>query len=119
VNRGNIRWMAPELLEQEIPRGDLTPYTEATDIYSFTMTTIEIYTGSCPFPHLRHNVEAALPGQGRPGRRSADGISHCIDDTLWDIIQECWVEDPARRLSARDAKERLEVHRKEKLSIAM
>ncbi|KAF9511980.1 hypothetical protein BS47DRAFT_1346143 [Hydnum rufescens UP504] len=119
VNRGNIRWMAPELLEQEIPRGDLTPYTEATDIYSFAMTTIEIYTGSWPFPHLRHNVEAALPGQGRPGRPGADGISHCIDDTLWDIIQECWAEEPARRPSARDAMERLEAHLKGKPSIAM
>ncbi|KAF9511984.1 hypothetical protein BS47DRAFT_1318665 [Hydnum rufescens UP504] len=64
VNRGNVRWMAPELLEQEIPRGDLTPYTEATDIYSFAMTTIEIYTGLPPFPHLRHDVAAACHAEG-------------------------------------------------------
>ncbi|KAF9511983.1 hypothetical protein BS47DRAFT_1383234 [Hydnum rufescens UP504] len=119
VNRGNVRWMAPELLEQEIPRGDLTPYTEATDIYSFAMTTIEIYTGLPPFPHLRHNVEVGLLCRGRPGRPGADGVSHCIDDKVWGIIQECWVEEPTRRLSARDAKERLEAHRKGKLSIAV
>jgi len=119
VNRGNVRWMAPELLEHEIPRGDLTPYTEATDIYSFAMTTIEIYTGLPPFPHLRHDVEAALSRRGRPDRPVENGFSHCIDDEVWDIIQECWVEEPTGRLSARDAKERLEVHRKGKLSTAV
>jgi len=119
VNRGNFRWMAPELLEQEIPRGDFSPYTEATDMYSFAMTTIEIYTGSPPFLHLRYDVQAALPGQGRPERPDGDGISHCMDDCLWDIIQECWVEEPTHRLSARKAKQRLGAHRKGRLSIGM
>jgi serine/threonine protein kinase len=110
--------MAPELLELEIARGDLTPYTEVTDIYSFAMTTIEVYTGSMPFPHLRHNVVAALLAQVRPSRPGADGISHSIGDNLWDIIQKCWVEEPAHRPSAGDARQRLETHR-EGLSIAM
>ncbi|KAF9510414.1 hypothetical protein BS47DRAFT_65908 [Hydnum rufescens UP504] len=111
-NRGNFWWMAPELLQQEISRGDLTPYTKATDIYSFAMTTTEIYTGSPPFPHPRPPVQ----GQ-RPGRPGGDGISHCIGDGLWDIIRDCWVEEPTQRLSARDAKQRLEVYRKARLSV--
>jgi serine/threonine protein kinase len=111
--------MAPELLEKEISRGDLTPYTEATDVYSFAMTTIEIYTGLSPFSHLRHNVEPALSWRERPGRPGLDDVSHGIDDNMWDIIQECWVEEPTHRLSAREAKQRLEVHRKGKLSISM
>jgi serine/threonine protein kinase len=113
VNRGNIRWLAPELLDQEFPRGDLTPYNEATDIYSLAMTTIEIYTSSSPFHHLRYdaNVEVALSDEGRPSRPEAGEVSDGIDDFVWDIIQECWAQEPRHRPSACDVRQRLEARR--------
>ncbi|KAF9517408.1 hypothetical protein BS47DRAFT_1326481 [Hydnum rufescens UP504] len=111
--------MAPELLDLEIPRGDLTPYTEATDIYSFAMTTIEVYTGLMPFPHLRHNVGAALLAQARPSRPVRTVLRTLSETTCGILFQKCWLEEPAHRLSAGDARQRLEIHRKGRLPIAM
>jgi serine/threonine protein kinase len=120
VNRGNIRWIAPELLRQELTRGDLTPYNEATDIFSLAMTAIEIYTGSPPFYHIRQDyaVVATLSDGGRPNRPVAKGDSHGMDDCLWGITEECWAQEPRRRPSASDFKQRLEARRDERLSIA-
>ena len=104
--------MAPELLDLELSRGDLTPYNEATDIYSLAMTIIEIYTSSSPFHQQRHDydVEVALSVQARPSRPDVVGDLHGIDDYLWDIIQECWAQEPSHRPSASDVKQRLDAH---------
>jgi len=92
------RWMAPELLDNAPP-----PTSSATDVYAFTMTSLEIFTGSEPFAGVR---TALVPGQilqnHRPGR--PDGVR----DALWALWNEGWNQDPAKRPDMQSYLRRLE-----------
>lgn len=46
-----MRWMAPELLDPDIPENELVPRTTASDIYAFAMVVMEVFTGEDIF-HL-------------------------------------------------------------------
>ena len=93
----SIRWLPPERLR--------TPscLTCEGDVYSFAMTTLECFTGRCPFDgfdeigngvqQLREHV---LNG-GRP--RRPIGTINGMCDPLWDIITRCWAAEPKDRLS--------------------
>ncbi|KAF8810197.1 kinase-like protein, partial [Phlegmacium glaucopus] len=87
MNVRYYRWMAPELL------GDLSPKTTfATDVYSVTMTSLEIFTACHPFEGVD---DASVSGQlllnCRPDRPQGVG------DVLWSLWNEGWNQDPAKR----------------------
>ncbi|KAM6497357.1 Protein kinase-like domain containing protein, partial [Amanita muscaria] len=48
---GTLRWMAPELIDQEVP----TP-TKGSDIYAFAMTCYEILSGDVPFKSVLNDI---------------------------------------------------------------
>ena len=113
---GTMRWQAYELLvpckdgeEELIPR-----VTEATDIWAFAMTVIEvsilpfllltnshyrlqIITGCIPFSHLKSDAGVVLfvVSGGRPQRPS----SLHMNDEIWVMLERCWHVDPMQRPS--------------------
>ncbi|KDR66720.1 hypothetical protein GALMADRAFT_1139016 [Galerina marginata CBS 339.88] len=92
------RWMAPELMNDPPAKPSFS-----TDTYAFTMTSLEIFTGSQPFA----GVGAALiPGlilqNQRPGR-PAD-----VTDALWALWNEGWNQDVSKRPDMKSYLSRLE-----------
>jgi len=82
-----VRWSAPELLTDE-PGS----FTFKSDVYAFTMTTVEIFTGAVPFKGLRDDVVSRKVSAGdRPPRPSG------VSDTLWAVLNEGWDADESKR----------------------
>ena len=55
---------------------------------------MQVFTGKCPFPELSDDAIAlAICGGGRPPRPA----DPAVPDQLWQLMQECWNEDPQLR----------------------
>jgi len=88
-------WSAPEVLSGENP-------SKESDIYSFTMIMIEVFTNQTPFSDMSafKAVSAILDGQ-RPPRPPHPACT----DLLWALMQRCWDTDPKLRPEASDVLE--------------
>jgi len=98
---GAIRWTAPELIDpEEFDLMDSRP-TFKSDVFSFAMTCIELYTGRPPFPELEHHgmVQKQILTGRRPNRPTFDD-GRTMSDTLWSLMQSCWSTIAAERPSA-------------------
>lgn len=90
---GSVRWMAPELFREGIMK------SRSSDIYSFGMTLLEVYTGRPPFSSGRvsfHN-DAQILMVILSGKRPERPETRALTDDLWELIQQCWNEDPLVR----------------------
>ncbi|KAF9259363.1 kinase-like protein, partial [Marasmius fiardii PR-910] len=113
--KGTMRWMAPELFDygdsassgstnpgdvHENPNpGDVKP---ASDIYAFACTVYEVRTGSSLsqtlYPFLLILMFQVIAGR-RPERPTS--VSWC-PDSVWALVQQCWVQKSHLRLTAGD-----------------
>jgi serine/threonine protein kinase len=86
-NDGTPRWMAPELLDG----GNLDL---PCDVYSFAITTWELYTGKIPFSNVPDTAvpHVVVDMQHRPNRPAS-----LFNDALWLLIEKCWQPDPLKR----------------------
>ncbi|KAH9989792.1 hypothetical protein BJV77DRAFT_1015930 [Russula vinacea] len=84
ITYGSLRWLAPELVAESC----LVPTTRATDVWSFGMLALEIFTDNVPFSHISN--EAFIPLVVRDGPLPTQGLS----DALWDLMNQCWQHDP-------------------------
>ncbi|KDQ60410.1 hypothetical protein JAAARDRAFT_56313 [Jaapia argillacea MUCL 33604] len=109
---GSLRWTAPELI-----RGDTSRPTFESEIYSFGMTLWEVFTGKLPFAELCESVFAfrmlsAAEGERpkiRPKRPNAeDCLKLGISDEVWQLMTDCWEENPSARPSLSKIINRLE-----------
>lgn len=126
---GCYRWMAPELHE------DGGQMTLKSDIYSWGMTALELYSDKVPYSRIKMPgsvvMEVAMgriPERPRPGMntgRSAsmggstmgaaggarEGIE--IPDRLWELLVRCWSRDPAQRPTIQETIAELEDMRRQ------
>ncbi|KAF9647906.1 kinase-like protein, partial [Thelephora ganbajun] len=79
---------APEIL-----KGD-GRHSKESDIFSFGMVMIEVFTGNVPFSNLATAtaVTSIVFGK-RPKRPSHPSLT----DRLWALTQHCWKEKPQDR----------------------
>jgi serine/threonine protein kinase len=91
----SARWMAPELIAPNDEGEDDYPVTCQTDVYSFSMTVIEILTCRLPFSHRRH--DSMVVHDVFHGRRPIRPSNPEVTDPMWELIQSCWHQDPSKR----------------------
>jgi serine/threonine protein kinase len=97
ITYGSLRWLAPELVAESC----LVPTMRATDVWSFGMLALEIFTDNVPFSHISN--EAYIPLVVRDGplptRPEQSATLRGLSDALWDLMNQCWQRDPNSRPS--------------------
>ena len=107
------RWAAPEVLEEGI-------YSKEADIFSFAMVMIEVrhgrsavyrvliycgfislqvFTGTIPF---RDKTTAAAIHDIMSGTRPPQPTHPTFTVELWELMQNCWNQDPQERPETAD-----------------
>ncbi|TFK41755.1 kinase-like domain-containing protein, partial [Crucibulum laeve] len=99
---GTIRWQAPEL---NSPTAEDSITTKEADIYAFACVCYEIFTGFIPFFEIQRDLTVMLKVmQGLKPSRPVRGTSWISDfyltDHIWEILEDCWQEEPFLRPSA-------------------
>jgi hypothetical protein len=88
--------MAPELLAVDDDDDENLPQlTTCTDVWSFAMTVLEMFTGRVPFCHLRSDAAVlfSLMKGAIPRRESYPEVT----PEVWAVLQRCWNYEPAHR----------------------
>ncbi|KAF8810367.1 hypothetical protein BYT27DRAFT_7240850 [Phlegmacium glaucopus] len=93
----SYRWMAPELLTDSSARA-----TFATDVYSVTMTSLEIFTASDPFEGDSDALVLSQVVQNQRPDKPDD-----VEDELWSLWGEGWNQDAAKHPDMESYVERL------------
>ena len=83
---GTLRWMAPELLDGELPK-------KSADLYSFAITAWELYSSVIPFSTVLDSLLPYVVGV----RKKRPLQPTLMNDELWTIICMCWDPDPQKR----------------------
>jgi serine/threonine protein kinase len=86
---GVIPFMAPEVLKGK-------PYTQASNIYSFSMIMWEFTSKIPPFSDKAHDIQLALSICKGERPKIIENTPQCYID----LMKKCWDEDPLKRLSA-------------------
>ena len=94
---GSLRWLAPEL----VAASNYVPTTRATDVWSFGMLSLEVFTDKVPFSHIRNeaNVPIAIRDGPLPTRPEQSATTRGLSDGLWNLMNSCWKHDPESRPS--------------------
>ncbi|KAG9105246.1 hypothetical protein FRC07_009456, partial [Ceratobasidium sp. 392] len=96
---GTMRWMAPELFEEDSRR------SFEADIYAMGMTMLEIITGEVPFRELKHahSVSWAIVKERRtpevPELQTKPVTRRAT--IMLEVLGWCWEYDPQKRPKAR------------------
>lgn len=105
---GSIRYMAPELI---LKRGEMPETVDGkdddfnasellskeSDVYAFSMVGVEILSGEHPYRKI--SSESAIPDQVSKGLRPKKEEYRLSKqhESIWDILELCWVQDPTQR----------------------
>ncbi|KAG6917273.1 hypothetical protein DXG01_003221 [Tephrocybe rancida] len=82
---GTLPWMAPErLLPENFGFKNAKP-TFASDVFSYAMLAIEVYTGERPHAPAPQEMAAVYTMTNRRPRRPPN-----VPDPVWKIIERCW-----------------------------
>jgi sterile alpha motif and leucine zipper-containing kinase AZK len=86
---GDVRWAAPEMLANK-------PYDEKVDVYSFGVLLWQLITRKVPLGNIE--LIFNVPKKVIQGERPAvdDSVRQHI---LFQVIQQCWENDPTKRPS--------------------
>src|SRR5260370_41771686 len=87
ITYGSLRWLAPELVAD----CSYIPTTRATDVWSFGMLSLEIFTDDVPFSHVSN--EAFVPLVLRDGplpTRPEHANTRGLDDAMCNLMNQYW-----------------------------
>ncbi|KAG0707570.1 kinase-like domain-containing protein [Suillus ampliporus] len=94
--KGNLRWMAPELLVEQEDGRQVRP-SKQSDIYSFGGIMLQVLTNKIPYYHFSNDAaiilciaKSEMPSRSRYPAQP---------DKYWHFIEQCWSADPQDRPS--------------------
>ncbi|KAG2095090.1 kinase-like domain-containing protein [Suillus discolor] len=95
--KGNMRWMAPELLIPEREDGSPTRPSEQSDIFSFGGIMLQVLTNKIPYYYLPNDAAIVLciARSEKPFRSRYPGLP----EKYWRFIEQCWSTNPRDRPS--------------------
>ena len=100
--------MAPELLAGE---DEKFRTSSASDIFSLSMTFLNIWTRKSPFAELPNDrkVEAAIQRRQRPDRPTIQiGLPPTKEQEFSVLLVDMWAHEPLYRVSTEEVQNRLE-----------
>ncbi|KAG1892035.1 kinase-like protein, partial [Suillus subluteus] len=99
--KGNMRWMAPELLVPEQEDGSPTRPSEQSDIFSFGGIMLQVLTNKIPYYYLPNDAAIVLciARSETPSRARYPELP----EKYWTFIEQCWSTDPRDRPSTEGA----------------
>ncbi|KAG2060322.1 kinase-like protein [Suillus hirtellus] len=98
--KGNMRWMAPELLVER-EDGSQTRPSEQSDMYSFGGIMLQVLTNKVPYYHLSNDAAIILCiAKSQTPSRSRYPV---LPEKYWRFIEQCWSTDPRDRPSTEGA----------------
>ncbi|KAJ7283878.1 kinase-like domain-containing protein [Mycena rebaudengoi] len=92
----SYRWFAPEVC---IGQGVLSL---SSDVYAYGMTVLELLTHEQPYRDIKHTTEVVIrSAKGeQPARPTSPRIlERGLDDHLWALLGQCWINEPSQRPS--------------------
>jgi len=92
IGGGSTRWTAPEIIFG-------SRSTFQSDIYAFGCVSLELDTGSCPFPNIpsdAHVVVKIIRGE----RLRVQPKTSRIPQDVWQLVAKCWKDKVDERPSA-------------------
>ncbi|KAH8103138.1 kinase-like domain-containing protein [Cristinia sonorae] len=105
---GAVRWTAPELIDPEEFGFTSARPTYASDVYSFALTCMELYTGQKPFPKLTENqVSRRVVAGIRPDRPESSDAFAGMSEAIWYLVTSCWDQSPSARPSSEQTSQTL------------
>ncbi|THH14208.1 hypothetical protein EUX98_g9634, partial [Antrodiella citrinella] len=99
---GNVRWLAPEIMDPNQSDKESSRPTFAGDMYSFAC----LYDPNNLFAHLSDFAVLGLIMDGTRPNRPWLRTTYEMGDPLWSIISQCWTADPMKRLTASEVLKR-------------
>jgi son of sevenless-like protein len=75
------------------------PTTRSTDVWSFGMLCIEIFTDNLPFSHIQNEtfVPIVIRDGSLPTRPEDNTTTKGLTEAMWDLMNRCWQRDPESR----------------------
>ncbi|KAG8895415.1 hypothetical protein FRB99_000604 [Tulasnella sp. 403] len=93
-----LRFQAPELWKG-------ASRNVKTDVYAFGMLIYQVLSGSFPFRDCQAHAAIymkVVEGGERPPREPSESPTGKSYESLWDVAEKCWQEDPDDRPSMRE-----------------
>ncbi|KAH7922704.1 kinase-like protein [Leucogyrophana mollusca] len=101
---GTLRWAPPERLDGGLAAKFRSSGADVrmSDIYSFACVCYEVYSGKDPFHEITDTVPLTLQIiLGRRPTRPDGEIRRELDEGItWDMLTDCWHQEPKRRPTA-------------------
>ncbi|KAF9257347.1 kinase-like protein [Marasmius fiardii PR-910] len=94
IDKGTTRYSSPELLTG-------SNSSLSSDIYAFGCVCYEIFEGKAPFQELKLDasvIVTVLIHKKHPSRPELTSLN----DTMWEIMVDCWAVEPWKRPEASD-----------------
>jgi serine/threonine protein kinase len=106
ITYGSLRWLAPELVTES----SHVPTTRATDVWSFGMLTLEIFTDNVPFSHISNEayIPLAILNGPLPARPEQNVTMRGLNDAFWNLMNQCWQRNPKSRPSMSAVRETIQ-----------
>ncbi|KAJ1306266.1 hypothetical protein OPQ81_010970 [Rhizoctonia solani] len=105
---GVCRWKAPEILDSTFDNPPLEP---SSDIWSWAMTVLQLYSGLIPYHQYTkdHKICSEITSGILPKRKDYPDFDKYapLPEKTWALLEKCWNKEPEERPTIQDVVDEL------------